>query len=48
MSFPTDDALRKSVWLALQEVEKKWTMPIRNSGLVMNQFLAIFEERIGI
>ena len=48
MSFPTDDALRKSVWLALQEIERKWTMPIRNCGLVMNQFLAIFENRIGI
>lgn len=48
MSFPTDDALKKSVWLALQEIEKKWTMPIRNWGLVMNQFLVIFEERIGI
>ena len=48
MSFPTDDALRKSVWLALQEIQKKWTMPIRNWGLVMNQFLAIFENRIGI
>lgn len=48
MSFPTDDALRKSVWLALQEIEKKWTMPIRNWGLVINQFLAIFENRIGI
>ena len=48
MSFPTDDALRKSVWLALQEIEKKWTLPIRNWGLVMNQFLLIFENRIGI
>ena len=27
MSFPTDDALHKSVWLALLEIEKKWTMP---------------------
>jgi putative transposase len=36
MSFPTDDTLRKAVWLALQEIEKKWTMPIRNWGLVMN------------
>ena len=26
MSFPTDDALRKSVWLSLQEIEKKWIM----------------------
>lgn len=30
LSFPTDDALRKSVWLAIGEIEKKWTMPIRN------------------
>lgn len=48
LSFPTDDALRKSVWLAITEIEKKWTMPIRNWGIVMNQFMAIFENRIGI
>ena len=46
LSFPTDDALRKSVWLAIGEIEKKWTMPIRNWGVVMNQFLVIFENRI--
>lgn len=48
LSFPTDDAVRKSVWLALQEIEKKWTAPIHNWGVVMNQFIAIFENRIGI
>lgn len=32
LSFPTDDALRKSVWLAITEIEKKWTVPIRNWG----------------
>lgn len=32
LSFPTDDAARKSIWLALQEVEKKWTAPIQNWG----------------
>jgi len=46
LSFLTDDALRKSVWLAIGEIEKKWTMPIRNWGIVMNQFLVIFENRI--
>ena len=46
LSFPTDDALRKSVWLAIREIEKKWTMPIRNCGIVMNQFLDIIENRI--
>lgn len=48
LSFPTDDALRKYVWLAITEIEKKWTVPIRNWGIVMNQFIAIFEQRIGI
>lgn len=48
LSFPTDDAVRKSVWLALQEIEKKWTAPIHNWGMIMNQFMAIFENRIGI
>ena len=28
LSFPTEDALRKSVWLVIGEIEKKWTMPI--------------------
>ncbi|MFR9546965.1 MAG: IS256 family transposase [Rikenellaceae bacterium] len=46
LSFPSDDALRKSVWLAIGEIEKKWTVPIRNWGIVMNQFIAIFENRI--
>lgn len=48
MSFPTDDALRKSAWLALQEIEKKWTAPVRNWCLIMNQFMLIFENRIEI
>lgn len=39
LSFPTDDALRKSVWLAIFEIEKRWTIPVRNWGIVMNQFI---------
>lgn len=46
LSFPTDDAVLKSVYLALREVTKKWTMPIRNWGVVLHQFLTIFENRI--
>ncbi len=46
MSFPTDDAVLKSVFLALREATKKWTMPIRNWGIVLNQFILIFEERL--
>lgn len=46
LSFPTDDALQKSVFLAIRESTKKWTMPIRNWGLILNQFLIIFGERV--
>ncbi|CAA7196481.1 hypothetical protein CHRY9293_02570 [Chryseobacterium potabilaquae] len=46
MSFPTDDAVMKSVYLALKEATKKWTMSIRNWGIVLNQFMLIFEKRL--
>jgi len=46
LSFPTDDAVLKSVFLALREATKKWTMPIHNWALILNQFLTIFEKRV--
>ena len=46
LSFPTDDAVMKSAYLATREATKKWTMPIRNWGIIINQFLTIFEERV--
>ena len=48
LSFPSDDAVKKTVYLSLMEIEKKWTMPISNCGLIMNQFMLIFENRIQI
>jgi transposase-like protein len=38
----------KSVFLAINEATKKWSMPIQNWGIIMNWFLAIFEKRIRI
>ena len=46
LSFPTDEAVKKSVYLALREVTKKWTQPIRNWGIILNQFMTIFTDRI--
>lgn len=48
LSFPTDEAVMKSVYLAIREVTKKWTMPIRNWGIILNQFSVIFGDRIRI
>lgn len=48
LSFPTDDAVKKAVYLSLMEIEKKWTQPIWNWGLVMNQFIIIFGDRMRV
>jgi len=46
MSYPTDEAVMKSVFLAVQEITKKWTMPIRDWGMILNQFMIMFENRL--
>lgn len=46
LSFPTDDAVMKSVYLALREATKKWTMPIRNWGVILNQFMVLYDKRV--
>ena len=46
LSFPNDDAVKKSVYLAINEIERKWTMPIKNWAIVLNQFITIFEDRV--
>ena len=45
-SFPNDDAAIKIFYLALTNISKKWTMPIRDWGLALNQFSIIFEDRM--
>lgn len=46
LSFPSDQAVMKSVYLATREATKKWSMPIPNWGIILNQFLVIFEKRV--
>lgn len=48
LSFPTDDAVLKSTYLALREATKKWNVPIVNWGIILNQFLIIFEGRFNL
>ena len=48
MAFPTDNALKKSVYLAIFEITKKWTMSIKNWPIILNQFIVIFDERVKI
>ena len=48
MTFPTDEAVLKSVYLSIHEATKKWTMPILNWGTILNQFVIMFEKRINL
>ena len=45
-SFPTDMAMFKQVYLALNNIAKKWTMPIRHWNEAMNQFAIQFGDRL--
>jgi len=38
----------KLLYLALKNISKKWTMPIRNWKAALNQFTIIFEDRMPI
>lgn len=48
MSFPDDASVLKSVFLAIREITRKWTFPVRNWSLIINQFINIFGERCKI
>jgi len=40
-AFPTDESIMKVFYLALENISKKWTMPIQNWKQVLNQFVII-------
>jgi putative transposase len=43
--FPDDSSAMKAVYLAINNLERKWTQTIRNWGAILNQFIIIFENR---
>jgi putative transposase len=45
-AFPTEEAALKLLYLGLQNAAKKWTMPIQNWSLAMNQMAILFEGRM--
>jgi putative transposase len=44
--FPNDEAALKVVYLAIQNLSKKWTMPIRDWKPALNRFAIQFEGRL--
>ncbi len=44
-SFPTDESAMKVIYLAIHNISKKWTMPIRDWKAALNRFAIEFEGR---
>jgi len=44
-SFPTDEAAMKVVFMAINNISKKWTMPIRDWKAALQRFAIEFEGR---
>ena len=44
--FPSDTALEKMLYLASENVVKKWTQRYRNWDQVLNQLIVLYEDRI--
>jgi len=45
--FPNDEALLKSLYMATQDVLRKWTGRIQNWGQILLQLSVFFPERVG-
>ncbi len=45
-AFPSDEALIKLLYLALRNISKRWTLPIRDWKAALNRFTIQFEGRI--
>lgn len=43
--FPTDDSIRKVVFLSVKEITKKRTMPARDWALAYSQIMIFFADR---
>src|SRR5215210_7064561 len=44
--FPHDEAVFKLMYLALRNISRRWTMPIRNWSAALNQFAILFDGRV--
>jgi putative transposase len=45
-AFPTEEAALKLLFMALQQAQKKWTMPIHNWRAALNYFTILWPERM--
>ena len=47
-SFPDDDSIYKIMYLAIKNGSTRWTMPIKEWALAVNQFAILFDGRVPV
>lgn len=47
-AFVSDDALMKILYLTTMQIVDKWTMPIRNWGMILDNLMIYFGDRVNI
>lgn len=47
-NFPTEDSILKLMYLAVRNIEKKWTMSIQHWALILSQLAIRFEGRLNL
>jgi len=47
-SFPNDESVMKVLYLALHQIAKKWTMPVRDWKQAMSQFTILYSDRTAL
>jgi putative transposase len=45
-SFPNEESVYKLLYLAVENLSKKWTMKVQNWGFIFAQLSVLFEERV--
>ena len=46
--FPTDESLVKMLFLAIRDVSKKWTMPLREWKTIISYLSIAYGDRLGL
>ena len=45
-AFHNDDSIYKIMYLAISKISRKWTVPVQNWGVIVNQLSIMFGYRV--
>jgi len=45
-TYPSDESLKKSIYLSVEQIARKWYMPMKDWGIIMGQLMIFFEDRL--